>query len=120
METVKVKKDELHTQLKQNRDKHKATFEEANANYRQKVIDSLRSRADEIEAGAEINTIFLLPKPEDHTEDYDEAISSLEWHQGDEVELERSVEFRQWVLDKWRWEISFLSNTTSYTAAARR
>jgi hypothetical protein len=120
VETVTVKKAELIEKLAANRDAHKATYEEAKANYRQKVIDELRKRAGEIEGGADISTHFMLPQPEDHTSDYEEALEALQWHQDDTVELDRMGEFQSWVLNKWNWDRSFLANTTSYTAAARR
>lgn len=117
MDKITVSKPDLLAKLNENRDKHKALYEEASTAYRGKVVEALRERADGIEGGDEIDLYFDLPKPEDHTAEYDEAIESLRWHQGDEVDLSRS-EFQQWVLDKWTWARSFSANTMSYTASA--
>ena len=57
-----------------------------------------------------------LPRPEVHTEDYDRAISMIEWHIGDTVELEE-YQFAELVMDQWNWNKSFFSNTTSYISA---
>lgn len=120
MPTVKVKKQDVIDTLTKNRDEHKAIFAEASSNYRDKVVAALRERANQIELGGNIDTRFDLPKPEDHSEDYDEAIETLKWEQRDELELERHTDFQCWVLNKWPWDRSFLANTTSYTASARR
>lgn len=116
MNTVKVLKTDVIEALRRNRDEHQATYTEANTTYRQKVVNALRDRADEIDAGGEIKTYFELPKPEDHTDDYDEALETLKWEQREELDLPRHTEFAQWVLNKWPWEHSFAANTTSYTA----
>lgn len=120
MDTVQVKKSDVVDLLTKHRDQHQAIFTEANAAYRQKVVDAMIERANDILAGGEINTRFDLPKPEDHTEDYDEALETLRYEQREDLELARHDEFQQWVLNKWGWDRSFLANTTSYTASARR
>lgn len=117
MDTVEVVREDVIAKLKENREQHKATFEEANGNYRQLVVDKMRERADEIAGGGKIDVYFKLPEPEDHTEDYDEAISMLEWDKRDKIEL-FPMEFKMYVLDKWRWEQSFAANTMSYSAGA--
>lgn len=114
MNEVEVEKSKLIETLHANRRQHMTTFAEASANYRTSVVLAMRDRADAIAGGAEIDTHFELPKPEDHTEDYDEAIQQLEWDRQSYVKLD-TQQFRQWVLDKWRWELAFLSNTASYT-----
>ena len=119
METIEVIRADVIEKLKENRQKHIDAFTEANANYRQTVVDALIARSNDILGGGKINLYFALPEPEDHTEDYDEAIAALTWDQRPNIELTR-VEFSQYVLDKWRWGQSFLANTVSYTAAAAR
>lgn len=114
MDTIEVVRTDVITKLKENRDLHKATFEEANANYRQVCVDALRARADDIDGGGKIQLHFDLPKPEDHTEDYDDAIAALEWDQRGTIELLHG-DFRAYVLNKWHWERSFAANTMSYS-----
>lgn len=119
MDTVKVKKEEVLLVLNENRAAHKAAFDEANANYRADCVTAMRKRADEIEGGADIDTLFTLPKPEDHSDDYDDAITALEHHQDDVVELDFDGDFQKWMLNKWHWDRSFLANTMSYTVGAK-
>jgi hypothetical protein len=119
LDTIEVVRADVIAKLKENREQHKATYEEADANYRQVCVDALRARANDIEGGGRIQLIFELPKPEDHTEDYDNAIAMLEWDQREKIELDQ-MDFRAYVLDKWHWERSFAANTMSYSAGARR
>lgn len=119
MDTVKVVRVDVIAKLKENRATHKATFVEADANYRQVVVDALRARANDVEGGGKIQLFFELPKPEDHTEDYDTAIAMLEWCKDDLIELDQQ-EFGMYVLDKWRWELAFAANTMSYSNSNRR
>lgn len=113
---------ELLYKLRENRTKHVETYEAAMQVYRQRLITEFESRlaqldlsheADEIAA---VETYVKLPKPEVHTEDYDRAISMIEWHIGDTVELEE-YQFAELVMDQWNWNKSFFSNTTSYISA---
>ena len=118
MDTIEVVRQDVIDKLKENRAAHKAKFEEADANYRQVVVDALRARANDVEGGGRIQLHFDLPKPEDYTEDYDTAIAMLEWAQGETIELTQH-EFTMYVLDKWRWEQSFMANTSIYSGAHR-
>jgi len=51
--------------------------------------------------------------PEEHTADFDRAIEALEWHTGDEIELEEH-QFEELVRNQWGWHRAFMANTTSY------
>lgn len=82
--------------------------------YRERAVQELHSRLDEISAGGPIHLVINLPTPVDYTEEYDDAITRFEWHIGDEIEL-TTQEFKQYVLDKWGWEPLFAANTRSYT-----
>lgn len=116
METVKISKTDLIAKLTENRAAHVAVVKEAGIKYRQKCVDAMRQRADQIEAGADIDVYFSLPKPEDHTEDFDDALAALQWEQGTDVLVSREDEFKKWVLNKWAWERSFMASNASYTA----
>lgn len=120
MDDISVDKASLIEKLVVNRDEHKAIFEDANTNYRQKCVEALLARAEEIQNGGNIDTGFFLPKPEDHTSDYDDAIEALKWEKEDTVMIDRHLEFAQWVLNKWGWDRSFTQNTKSYSSSNNR
>lgn len=113
MDTITVDKTMLLDKLRENRLNHAATFREAIDAYRIKAIEVFEARITAVKAGKLPDRSFPLPLPEEHTADYDTAISALEWDQGATVELTLH-EFRQYVEDNWGWQQSFLSNTTSY------
>jgi hypothetical protein len=114
MDTVTVKKDRLLEKMRTNRDNHRGIFEEAMIKYRERAVQELHNRLDEVSAGGPIHLVINLPTPVDYTEQYTDAIERFDWHEGDEIELD-AQEFKQYVLDKWGWEAAFAANTRSYT-----
>lgn len=115
MRTVTVNKSALIETLTENRDSHRETFLRAQEIYRTRVIEELDRRLAEVRRGAPISLGFRLPEPVDYTEEYDAVLSALEWEVADEVELDEE-EFRQLVLNQWRWASTFAANTQSYVA----
>lgn len=115
MNAVKVNRTQLLTTLEGNRDKHKAEYEEAIAGYKQAAAQALREQADKVAEDHTVRTAVSLPKPEDHTEDYDDAIEMLSWSTEDEVEIEQH-DFRNFVLDKWHWKEQFAATTQAYNS----
>lgn len=113
METIRVRKDRLLTQLQVNRDQHRQQFEQAQEVFRRRVIEELDLRLEQARQGRQINLVIALPQPLDYTVDYDRAIQMIEWSLGDEVELGED-DFRQYVLNDWGWARTFAANTTSY------
>jgi len=78
MNIVKVGKDELLAKLKENRDKHHKIWREALEGYREAVIAALDQRLQEVREGKKVSHVIRLQQPEDHTTEYDEAITMLE------------------------------------------
>ena len=76
-------KSQLLTIIKENRDKHRAVFEEAQAGYRTKVIEELDKRLADARAGRRIDTFISLTEPVDQTRNYDRVIKMLEMFQDD-------------------------------------
>lgn len=115
MNTVTVKRDELLERVTENRNNHRAIFEEAQIKYREFVIKELDSMLDDAKAGRKVRRAVSLPEPEDHTRDYDRVITMLQMSVNDEVEL-LSQEFENYVMDNWGWNASFTANTMRYTS----
>jgi hypothetical protein len=115
VETITVNKNELIATLRDNRQNHREIFEKALVVFREKVIEAFERRLDDAKNGRKIDTYIALPQPEDHTKDFDTAISMLEWETGERVKLSRR-DFLRYVKNQWEWEASFAANTVSYSA----
>lgn len=115
---IKVNKDALIVKITEERDKHKAIYDEAVVAYRAAFIEEAQAYAEEALERAATHRAFVhftwLPVPEEHTEDFDRAIEMLEWEVGDEVTLSEH-DFATLVQNQWGWARAFASNTTSYT-----
>lgn len=113
MEQVVVKKDELREALKANRDAHRAEFEKALEGYRTRCVELLEEHIDRIKKGkVEVVQVFL-PVPEDHTDDYDKALLTLDWTVFGEVVLSIR-EFDMYVRDNWSWKQEFVGTSQMY------
>jgi hypothetical protein len=118
MQNITVDKAELIAKIQQNREEHKALYEEAVVVYRQRAIEEIEKVLAEAKRGDKIRHAFALPVPEEHTEDFDRALEMLEWEQGNSIVL-AEYEFAQLVQNEWGWARNFAANTTSYTTGAR-
>ncbi len=116
MNQVTMHKSELKKILEKNRDTHRELFEEAWEEYGKKVIWNLESRlrAAKEDSPQQVSLHFNLVMPQDHTEDYDQAISMLEHEVYDEVVLDNH-EYAELVLDNWGWKGQFSSSYYSNT-----
>lgn len=115
MSTVVVKKDKLMESLTQNRAAHRAIFDEALEGYRDRAVELLNEHIERISKGKIERVMVVLPQPEDHTDDYDRAILTLEWTVFDEVALTIN-EFDMYVRDNWRWKEEFVGTTSLYNS----
>lgn len=118
MDTIKVKKEELLSKLKENRTNHRQMFETAQKGYKEMVIEELEKQLDNARKGKTVNTNIHLVAPKDQTKDYDRAIAMLEMDAtGDLVELDQS-EFSNYVLDDWSWKQQFTLSNSAYLTKA--
>jgi len=117
MNSIKVDKTELLTVLRENREKHKTIFAEAQEGYRTAAIKELDAMLADAEAGKQIRRSLTLIEPQDQTRDYDRAIRMLEMSQDDVIELEEH-DFAQYVLDDWSWKRQFLFSNAAYSTTA--
>ena len=77
---VVVNKGELLSVLRHNRAGHREVFLKAQEGFRDRAIAELDRSLADARAGRDVRLIVHLPKPEDHTEDYDREIRMLEMH----------------------------------------
>lgn len=110
---VVVPKEKLVETLTANRDAHRAIFDEALEGYKTRSVELLEEHIERIKKGKVERIVVSLPVPEDHTDDYDRALTSLEWSIFDEVELSMR-EFDQYVRDNWAWKGEFTATTSMY------
>jgi hypothetical protein len=109
MNTVTVKREELLTMVRTNRDAHRTLFLKAQEGYRKLVIEELDRMLEDAKAARPIARSINLAEPADHTADYDRVLAMLEMSVDDTVILS-AQEFNQYVLDNWEW-----SRLASYT-----
>ena len=115
MDSIRVDKDQLIKTLKKNRKKHRELFLQAQDVYRVRMIEELDRALNEAKNGGLIQRAFVLPVPEDHTEEFDTVIQMLQWDKAKTVRLGQH-EFRTYVENEWGWQQSFHANTEAYTS----
>lgn len=113
MRTVTVTKKDFLTRVRENRNNHRAVFEEALNGYHQRLTLELERRIRDLKRGRVINQYIGLPEPEDHTDDYDRVITMADMSINDTVDLNES-EFAMYVMDQWEWKHSFAESTEGY------
>lgn len=119
MNDLKVKRQELLTKVRANRDAHRSLFLLAQEGYRKLVIEELDKMLTDARAGLPIKRSASLTEPSDHTKDYDRVIAMLEMSVDDTITLE-AQDFDQYVMDNWDWSRFALSTNTLYAAEAPR
>jgi hypothetical protein len=102
MNAVKVKREDLLTKVRANREAHRELFLRAQASYRNFVIEELDRMLADAKAGRRIRRSIDLVQPRDHTSDYDRVIMMLEMSVDDTIVL-TAGEFDQYVCDVWSW-----------------
>lgn len=114
---TRVKKDELLTIIRKNRNEHREIFEEALDGYKKKMITYLESMIVELRKGNRISHHISLIQPIDQTKEYDRAIKMFEMSVDDIVELDEES-FANFVLDDWSWKDNFINSNSVYSAKA--
>jgi len=112
---IKIEKGRLVETVAANRNNHREQFLAAQSKYREKVIALLDERLAEARRGGRINLHVSLPVPVDYTNEYDQALSALDWEVEDHVYLSQT-EFNRLVLNDWEWRREFAASTQSYLA----
>jgi hypothetical protein len=91
MNTVKVKREELLTKVRTNREAHQSLFLKAQEGYRKLVIEELDKMLADAKAGLPIRRSVTLTEPSNHTKDYDRVITMLEMSVEDTMLIYSSV-----------------------------
>lgn len=110
---IVVKKTELLATLQTNREEHARMYQEAIEKFRERAMAWFNEQVDALKAGKDPERNLPLPRPEEHTDDYDRAIEMMTWDTGEDVKLD-DFQFDQFVRNQWGWHRSFITNTTSY------
>lgn len=116
MNEIIVDKKKLIDILKTNREAHRKVFEEALEGWKIAATKEIERLAAEAKAGKLKNAYLSLPRPDDHTPDYDRAIQMLELDISSTVELDEH-EFSQYVQDDWGWKHQWAVANTMYAAS---
>lgn len=110
MKEITVPKESLLAKLQQNREDHRAIFEEALVGYQAESEAELQQHLDLLRAGKHRDIRIQKIVPRDHTNDYNRAIAMIEMAMGDTITLSER-DFAQYVMDDWGWQGEFLSNS---------
>jgi hypothetical protein len=113
MRMVRVQRDEFVARVQDNRDSHRAVFEEAVEGYRARWIRELERRLHDVRRGRSIDQYFRFPEPEDHTDDYDRILTMARMSMDEVIELTED-EFGMYVMDQWHWKSAFTETATMY------
>jgi len=117
MKSVTVKKVELLTLLKENKEKHLKQVEKAEVGYWVEVAEA-KDKLTRLSAKMEPQSLTLhIIKPESHIADYETAIKMLEMHQGNTIEIGKE-EFENFALDTWDWKERWSMSNSKYWSNA--
>jgi hypothetical protein len=117
MESQKVNKNDLLKILKDNRDKHKAIFDEALVGYKEQATKLLKEHLKRVQNGSKTRVYVSVPYPVNMTKEYNRIIGMLEMSLANEVELTEQ-DYQQYVMDDWTWKQSFLASNSAYSLSA--
>ena len=117
MNAVKVKREDLLTKVRANREAHRELFLKAQEGYRKLVIEELDKMLADARAGRRISRSINLAEPTDHSSDYERVIMMLEMSVDDAIVL-GADEFDQYVRDVWSWSYQTTPMLMSYAAGA--
>lgn len=112
--TVKLKKDDLLTKIKQNKADHVEAYNDASKTWAEdmKKMSTALAKDPTNEKTLEELSIVWRSKPKSYEEEYDLAIAQMEMEIRTEIDLSLQ-EFNQLVCDKWSWMNHFASNVYS-------
>jgi len=113
MNTVKVKREELLTKVRSNRDAHRTLFLKAQEGYRKLVIEELDRMLKDAKDGLPIQRSVTLTEPSNHVKDYDRVITMLEMSVEETITLDGRA-FDRYVMDNWDWSRFALATNTAY------
>ena len=115
MKQISVDKKTLLEIIHKNRNEHRSIFLEAQKKFRDVAIAALDRSLKLARKGwfFELRQISVLVAPEDHTADYDRAISMLEMSVDKTIAIS-DQEFMHFVQDIWNWSQGWAASNMRY------
>jgi hypothetical protein len=114
---VSIPRQKLVEALEKNRSQHRAIFEEALEGYRKEAVRQLEDFIRRIKNGDLKKVYVSLPLPEEHTDEYDRALSMIAMSEDDTFILDES-DYQSFVQDDWAWKRQFIASNSYYSATA--
>jgi len=122
VKTVQVQKSRLQEALTKNLETHKSEFQEALEGYydaQNKAIRDLNEATSQGRGNSKkIHALYQefrdLERPVDHSKDYEQAISLMDFEVRDIIELSIN-DFECWVHDNWTWKGRFQQSFSKYS-----
>lgn len=115
---VTVNKGDLLAIIKKNRTSHQELFDEALAGWHAQCLAEVGAVLEALQQSTEVKVSLRIPRPTDHTGEYDTIISMLERSISDEVTIDTQT-YRQFVEDEWEWKQSWLIQNSVYSGAVK-
>lgn len=115
MNKVRINKVAFIEKVTANKDQHRAIFEKAQEGYRAFLVKELEQRLDEANRGVKVDRYIRCDEPEDHTEDYEQALLMAELSVDDVLEITQQ-EFAWYIMDRWTWKQQWVATASTYTA----
>lgn len=114
MQTVTIEKDKLRETIEANKTLHEQEYQEAMLGYREAFDKQLMQKRKALKKGELPDPYFNdLPKPAEHTNEYEQVLKMLDFSVDDTIELTHD-EFSNYVLDDWGWKQSFNLSSSNY------
>lgn len=113
MHEVQVKTEDLLVKVRENREGHRALFEQAIEVYRERAIEEIERILDDAKNGRKIVRAIGLVEPRDYTKEYDRVVAMLEMTVDSQIVIS-SQDFSRFVMDDWEWKEAFTTSTAAY------
>ncbi len=115
--TIKVRKADLISKIKANKELHIKAYQEAVIAYKEEALRQLAELTERANNG-DLNITLKLIAPIDNADDYDKVVEMFEWEVDDIVELEQN-EFNQYVQDETDFAIQAKASNSFYLSNSR-
>lgn len=110
--TIKVNKQKLMKQIKENKANHIVEYDKAVIAYKKEALRQLEIQMDKVKNGA-LDAKLNLITPIDNRENYDKILAMFEWEEDNIVELEQN-EFNEYVQDETHFAVQSKIANMSY------
>jgi hypothetical protein len=112
---INVKKVDLITKIKENKENHIKEYEKAVVAYKQEALRQLRTQLEKVEEGA-LDAELDLITPVNNADNYDKILEMFEWEVAEIVELQQD-EFREYVQDETDFAVTARMSNMMYVGS---